>query len=162
MGRPSTYSEKVANAVCKALSDGESLRAYCRKDDTPCMTTVMKWLRDVPDFAQQYAHARELQAEAMLDEIIEIADNCTDDVQFLVADDESGEGAKASIKHSAIQRARVQIDARKWVMGKMAPKKYSDKLLTEHSGLDGGPIKTESLVTMAPDEAYRRLLDAGS
>lgn len=132
-GRPSGYTPELGERICDLLvlgEDGEtpmSLRAVCRRDDMPDLKTVMRWLKANDAFRQQYADARELQQELSHDDIVEIADNATDDVIFLTDEDESGEGARPAIKHSAIQRARLQIDTRKWIMARMAPKKYGDR-----------------------------------
>jgi hypothetical protein len=90
----------------------------------PDLKTVMRWLVKIDDFRQQYALAREAQQEMHQEEIKEIADNCTDDVQVIMGPEDNG---MSRINHSAIARARLQIDTRKWVMSKMSPKKYGDK-----------------------------------
>lgn len=161
-GRASSYTEASGKEICKRISQGESLISICKDEDMPSKFTVLKWLRDFPDFTTHYARAREDQAEHYLDQIADIADNCTDDVMFLVTagDDESepGQSAKAVIKHSAIQRARLQIDARKWIMSKLAPKKYGDKTSVEMGGIDGKPIISAAIdLTKYNDEQLRSL-----
>lgn len=120
-GRASTFSQAVADRICQRLADKESLRTICRDKDMPNTSTVCKWLGQFPQFAEQYARAREAQADALVDEIVDIAD--------------TEENPK---------RAAVRIDARKWVAGKMKPKKYGDKIVNEHTGKDGGPIETRN------------------
>ena len=129
MARPSDFNQEIADAICERMICGaedrpESLRSICRDDDMPAMGTVMRWLSRFPEFQEQYAHAREMQAEAHHEEIIEIADDCTDDVEKLLG---NTEGGLHRINHSAIARAKLRIDTRKWAMTKMAPKKYGDK-----------------------------------
>ncbi len=145
-GPPSTYTQEMGDIICERLvcgKDGEpeSLRKICLDPDMPALRTVMKWLTKHDDFVQQYARARELQQEVRLEEIHEIADNATDDIMFLTAEDGDGEGGKAVIKHSAIQRAKLQIDTRKWAMSKLAPKKYGDKIQQEVTGSNGSPLE---------------------
>ncbi len=128
-GRPSDYSEEIASTICERMVCGmddkpESLRSICRDDGMPDLKTVMRWLAKNEGFRQQYALAREAQAEVHQEEIIEISDNCTDDVQVLLGTEEDG---ISRVNHSAIARARLQIDTRKWIMSKMVPKKYGDK-----------------------------------
>lgn len=110
-GRPSSYTPEKGAEICERIAAGDSVKSICREDDMPNECTVYKWVNDVPEFAKQYAHARERQADFYADDIIRIADECEDP-----------------------QKARVQIDARKWKASKMAPKKYGDKLDVEHSG----------------------------
>jgi len=97
------------------------------------------------EFRQQYALAREVQAEHHIDEIVEIADDGTNDYMekrnadgALVGWTENGEN---------VQRSRLRVDTRKWAASKLAPKKYGDKQVDEHSGPDGGPITLEALIT---------------
>lgn len=136
--------ESVKRVICERLAGGESLRTICADSDMPVCSTVFKYLALDAVFAEHYTRAREMQTEAMLEDIMEIADNATDDVMFLTADDESGESGKPVIKHSAIQRARLQIDTRKWAMGKLKPKKYGDKQII--AGDEDAPIKLDAKI----------------
>ncbi|MCI0599950.1 MAG: terminase small subunit protein [Beijerinckiaceae bacterium] len=137
MGRPSSFTQKTADIICERLANGESLRAITRDKDMPSDVTVMKWLRDFPEFLQQYVRARELQADAIFDECLDIADDSRNDWIL-----RNGERAPDT---EAIQRARLRIDTRKWMAGKLRPKKYGDKLDLTHAGADGGPIETKDV-----------------
>lgn len=138
MGRPSDYEQETADLICEQLVEGKSLRSLCRDEDMPSVSTVCRWLASNPEFREQYARAREMQADALFDEILDISDDCSDD---LVEDDE---GDKNVVRGNgvAVQRAKLRVDARKWMASKLQPKKYGDKLTTEHSGVDGKPIET--------------------
>ena len=143
MGRPSTFTQEVADLICERLADGESLRAICLADDMPNRATVFRWLGAEATFRDQYARAREEQAETLLDEIVEIADDSAGD-----ASDVDGMNV---LNSEHIQRSRLRVDARKWVVSKLAPKKYGDKLQTEISGPNGGPLQVVRL-RMTPAE----------
>lgn len=130
MGRPSSYSDKTADKICKLIADGLSLREICVSDELPHRETVRRWLRDNEDFRGQYARAREDQADAIFDEILEIADDAQND--WMERNGEENEGWQANGEH--IQRSRLRIDARKWMAGKLRPKVYGDKLDLNHSG----------------------------
>lgn len=121
-GRPSIFSDEIAIAICSRLSDGESLRKICCDDGMPGQTTVYRWLMEREDFREQYACARELQADTLFDEILDIADDGSND---FVADGDGGE----AVNHEHIQRSKLRIDSRKWMAGKLRPKKYGDKQL---------------------------------
>jgi hypothetical protein len=95
-------------------------------------------------FGQQYARAREAQAEYLVDEIVEIADDGTND--YMAIRDSEGEIAGWRENGEYIQRSRLRVDARKWAASKLAPKKYGDKQVHEHGGPDGGPITLEALI----------------
>jgi hypothetical protein len=143
-GRPSSFTQKAADQICERLGIGESLRSICRDNAMPSISTVCKWLRDFPEFSQQYARAREVQADTLVDEILDIADDGSNDWM------ERREGENTGWKENgeALRRSQLRIDARRRLAGKMRPKKHGDKVIQEHSGPDGGPIKTEDLADM--------------
>ena len=122
-GRPSLYTEALAAEICRRLAEGETLRAICRDTAMPDKATVLRWLADKKkaDFREQYVYAREMQADALFDEALEIADDASGDWST----DKDG---KKVLDHENIQRSRLRVDTRKWAAGKMAPKKYGDKL----------------------------------
>jgi hypothetical protein len=109
-GRPSTFSENMADVICLDIMAGKSLREICAREGMPATATVYKWLGQYDEFRDSYAHAREIQADVLADEIIEIADSETDP-----------------------NRARVMIDARKWLASKLRPKRYGDRVELDHS-----------------------------
>lgn len=114
MAVPMEFSQSVADIICERLAGGESLRTICgveRDKALPSETTIYRWLRENEAFAQQYAVARESQGDAYADRAVEEALTATD----------------ASI-------GRLRMDALKWAAGKLAPKKYGDKLDIDHSG----------------------------
>lgn len=117
IGRPTSFTQKVADAICEQLADGRSLRSICLDDGMPVKSTVFKWLIAHPSFKDQYAHAREAQADTLADEIQDIADEkCKDMV--------------------AVQRNKMRLDARKWLASKMKPKVYGDKVEPEGGNAD--------------------------
>jgi hypothetical protein len=136
-GRPSTFSQEMADRICEALAGGTSLRQICLADDVPHMATVMRWLGDQQGFREQYARAREMQADAIFDEILHIADTPLIGTKTK----ESSDGKIETMTADMIEHRRLQVDARKWLAGKLQPKKYGDKISTEVSGPDGGPMQ---------------------
>jgi hypothetical protein len=121
IGRPTSFSQDVADVICERLAKPESLRSICDDDDMPSKTTVLRWLRQNEEFRTQYARAREDQADAFADEILDISDDGRRDY----AKDEDGNEV---VDHDHIQRSKLRVETRKWLMGKMAPKKYGDRL----------------------------------
>ncbi len=122
-GRPSLYTNKLVAKICRRLAEGESLRAICADRAMPAISTVMGWLFDGnhDGFSEQYARAREAQAEIRADEIVDIADDASGDFTA----DKDGK-LVANSEH--IQRSRLRVDARKWIAAKLLPKRYGDKL----------------------------------
>ncbi|MEY1555317.1 terminase small subunit protein [Yoonia sp. R2331] len=129
-GRPSSYTEETADKICERIADGESLRTICLDDDMPNKSTVFRWLANIETFKDQYAHAREAQADTYVDEIADIADDASND--WMAKNDPANEGLALNGEH--IQRSRLRIDARKWMAGKLRPKKYGEKLDLNHGG----------------------------
>ncbi|MDP4545850.1 hypothetical protein Q8P09_12270 [Psychrobacter faecalis] len=119
-GRPTIYSEGLAQVICESLMVGMSLRKICELDGMPAISTVMQWLASGKDgFMEQYAHARQVQAEYLLDELIDIADDSADDYEIV--------NGEERLNQEHIQRAKLRIDTRKWNIEKLAPKRYGVK-----------------------------------
>ncbi|WP_281823175.1 terminase small subunit protein [Sphingobium sp. BS19] len=127
MGRPSEYSEEIAGKICDALVMPRSLRSICLDEDMPSQSTVFRWLADerYADFRERYARAREAQADAIFDEMLDIADDGSNDWMERRREDGSVDEV---LNHEHVSRSKLRIDARKWVASKLAPKKYGDKL----------------------------------
>lgn len=152
-GRPSSFTQKVADEICARLMDGQSLRGICADEDMPGQRTVYQWLMANEAFAQQYARAREVQADTLVDEILGIADTPVIGQKTV----SKATGVEIS-EGDMIEHRRLQVDARKWLAGKLAPKKYSEKLLNVHTGEDGGPVQIEHTTT--DYKALRAQIDA--
>lgn len=134
-GRPSKYSEELADLICERIANGESLKAICDADDMPSTVSVFKWLNANDDFLNKYARAREAQADALFDDILSIADDGRNDWMELKDAEDENRGWREN--GEAIRRSQLRIDARKWMAGKLKPKKYGEKLELEHSGSIG-------------------------
>lgn len=126
MGRQSSFTHEVADAICERLANGESLRAICRGDGMPPEGTVRQWVTDdVHGFAAQYARARDAGLDHMAEEILSIADDGTGDSW---TDDDGNVRTNTDV----VQRSKLRVDARKWYLSKLAPKKYGEKMTVEH------------------------------
>jgi hypothetical protein len=147
MGRPSKYSNAMADRICERLVNGESLRAICRDGKMPDASNVFRWLRAKPSFREQYARAKEEQADTLADDILDIADNAENDWMASNAPGNKG----WTINGEAVQRSKLRIDARKWLAGKMKPKKYGDRVDLNHESEDGSMTPTQ-IVLVAPKE----------
>ena len=132
MARPSEFSEEIATTICRRIANGESLRRICNEDEMPGRQTVLDWLNDPEreSFRAKYARAREDQQDFHAEEILEIADDGKNDWMAR----QQGEDTVEVANHEHIQRSKLRVDARKWLMSKLAPKKYGEKLDHEHSG----------------------------
>jgi hypothetical protein len=122
MGRKVIHipTPELLESICEQIANGKSLRRICSDAGMPSVSTVCNWLGEDAAFAKRYARAREQQSDHFVDEMVEIADNAED-----------------------AQKARLQIDTRKWIASKMRPKVYGDKLGLDHSGsvtVAAGPL----------------------
>jgi len=120
----STYTEEMADKICERIADGESLKAICEEEGMPSKATVFKWLGQNASFVDKYARAREAQADALFDDILSIADDGRNDWMERRGEEDAGWVANGE----NIRRAQLRIDARKWMAGKLRPKKYGEKL----------------------------------
>jgi len=145
MGRPSDFTPEMANHICEQLIEGKSLRKICSDEEMPNASTVCRWLSQNEAFREQYAHAREAQADTLADEILDIADDSAADVTV--------EDGREAINHEIVQRSRLRIDARKWLAAKMAPKRYGEAVQMKHTDGDGGPVQITSIVRTIVDPA---------
>lgn len=138
MGQQSTYTPELAAEICERLATGESLRAICSDADMPSERTVRRWASDdVEGFAPQYARARDMGLDTMADSLLDIADDGTND--WVESNDPDNPGYRLNGEN--VQRSKLRVDARKWYLSKLAPKKYGDKTSMELTGADGGPLQ---------------------
>jgi len=109
-GAPETpFNQDIADEILNRLADGQSLRKICLDENMPDGSVIRKWLSRNPDFARQYAYARDEQADTLFDETLAIADNLP-----------------VEATNEMIRKAQLQIDTRKWLAGKLRPKKYGE------------------------------------
>lgn len=158
MARPSKFSQAVADTICLRIAEGESLRAICSDDDLPVCSTVFKWLNERKEFAEQYARAREEQADFYAEQIIEIADEEVTMVKRskhsggAPEDDTEDNEVEVAFDPTAVARNRLRVDARKWYASKVAPKKYGDKLAVGGAD-DLPPVQFKKIERVVVDPA---------
>jgi len=138
-GRPSKFSQKIADEICLRMADGESLNQILKGDGMPSRSMVMRWLRQDEMFRDNYTRAREDLLEHWSDHIVDIADDGSND--FMDRTDKDGEVIGELVNHEHITRSRLRVDTRKWLMSKLAPKKYGDQVAV--TGAGGGPLTIE-------------------
>jgi hypothetical protein len=124
-GRPSIYSDELASKICGYVAEGYSLRQIGDLPQMPHQRTMKRWLAEKPTFQERYAQAKEEMAEHFAEEILEIADDGSND--WIEREVESGKIIKV-VDHEHIARSRLRVDTRKWLMSKLLPKKYGERL----------------------------------
>ena len=110
VGRPTSYNAEITEKIIDLVIDGQPIRFICSQVDMPSVATVMRWLHDYPEFAKQYALAKEMYAHCIFDEIQHIADTCDP---------------------NEVQKAKLMIDARKYIASRLAPRKYGEASLID-------------------------------
>jgi len=138
--------------ACEQLKLGRSLDSICKEPGMPHAATIFDWIRDDPDgIGKDYARAREIGYNFLADEIIALSDKTHELVTVQMRDSAGNlvfesdgtprvQQVLQPLSADLIAHKRVQIDTRKWMLSKMLPKVYGDKVTQEHTGAGGGPI----------------------
>jgi len=133
--RAVTYTEAIAEEILARLAAGETLTQICRDDHIPSRSAVSGWVvKDTNGFKARYETARRMQVEAMADEIIDIADDASND--WMDRETEKGRIVRV-IDKECVQRSRVRVDTRKFLMAKLMPERFGDRQSVEVTGKDG-------------------------
>lgn len=140
VGRPTDYSPELAQVICLRLAEGESLRSVCADETMPAKSTVLRWIARHAEFRDQYARAKEEGAEAIAEEMFDIADDGSND--WMEKLDKDGEAIGWQINGEHVQRSRLRIETRKWYLSKILPKKYGDKVDLNHGVQEDNPLGT--------------------
>lgn len=126
------FSQEIADEICSVIScTSLGIRRLRKKKEHkhwPNPATVFDWRKKYPKFNEQYTLAKVHQAQVLADEVLEIADNSRKD--FMIVDGQ----IKANSEH--INRSRLRIDTRKWLLSKVLPKIYGDKIIEDKTTTD--------------------------
>lgn len=128
----SKRTPEIADEICERIANGEPLRAICRDSHMPSWRSVYDWLAEDEGFAARIARARELGADAIAEETLEILDEepPMTETQF---------GSKVDAGYVQWQKNRAE--QRLKLLAKWQPKKYGDRQAMELTGADGGPVQ---------------------
>jgi Bacteriophage Sf6, terminase small subunit-like len=138
-GRPnSKYRPELAERICELIVEGFTLRQI-EPEIGVSKRTILRWLAKEPDFRRIYGQAYELWAEATSHEIIDIANDGSNDW----VDRETTSGRlKRVVDHEAVHRSKLRVDTLKWLMAHRAPKRWGDAM--KHTGPSGDdPVQVE-------------------
>lgn len=128
----SVYTQELGDAICAKLETGQSLREICNSQDMPDERTVRRWASDpAHPFAPHYARAREVGYLRIADEILDIADDGRNDWMKRTV---KGGNEVEVVNKEAVERSKLRVDARKWLLSKMLPKVYGEKITNEITG----------------------------
>lgn len=134
--------------IIDEMSDGKTLSAICRQEGMPKRRTVYDWINTDADFAKAMDFAREMGADAIADDQVEISDDGRND--WMQSNDPDNPGWRLNGEN--VQRSKLRIWTRQQLLEKWHPKKYGAKLTQELTGEGGGPIKTVVLNKLPVEE----------
>jgi hypothetical protein len=132
-GAPVKYTKDIFDIIYQDIANGMSLNKTLKQKGMPDKATFYKWLRENEDLSVQYARAKEDRADTYADEIVDIAD-----------------------KEADPHKARVRIEARKWISCKLHPRNYVEKVALEHTGKNGGAIESSVNISITQKEIRDR------
>lgn len=135
VGRPTKYTKELAEEICETIaSSSKGLTRLCKENKNwPNRSNIMKWLRKYPEFRDLYTKSKQDQVDVFVDEILEIADDTSNDT--LIRIDKNGE--EQEICNSEwINRSRLRVDTRKWLAAKLCPRVYGERAIKEHVSED--------------------------
>lgn len=146
----SKFTQELFDTICNELATtAKGLHVICRNNNLN-PATFYDWIRDNVDLNNRYVHAREAQTELLADQIVEIADDSSQDLERI---DDFGNKIE---NKEFVSRSRLRVDARKWIAAKLLPKKYGDKVDVTSGGEPIKPVDLTALVGtfMKPDEGH--------
>ena len=129
--KPIPFSIEVFTEVCNRIAEGRSLRSVCKDEGMPSTSGFMEWVKRDVALTEQYARAMEDRAEALFEETKEIADSATPET---------------------VNVARLQVDTRKWFLGKLDSKKYGDRSQVDHTN-NGKEFQAQTVIIQSTGEA---------
>jgi hypothetical protein len=133
--KPYPWTKEIEDEILSRIARGQSVVDICDDEWLPSQATLYRRLADDKEFSERYTRAREVQADTLFDEILQIADDGRND--WMSRKDEGNAGYVEN--GEALRRSEIRINARKWMAGKLRPKKYGEKLELGGTG-EGGAL----------------------
>lgn len=126
-GRPTKYNDEIANKICTLISTSHKSLRTISKEVGVDVSNILRWINDNPIFREQYARAKEEQADFLVEQMLDISEHTEEDhTPFTGA--------------NVIQRDRLRVETRKWIASKLKPKKYGEKLDIEQTIINTPPL----------------------
>lgn len=145
----------MIDAVFRSMEEGKGLSTACNEHGYN-RTTILNWIDADCTLYDKYERARARASDAVFEEILTIQDQSPERIIQL---GDEGKGGTERIDPAFVAWQKNRVDARKWVLAKMQPKKYGDKIdiANTHAAPDGGAVQVDVAVV---DSAVRAKLDA--
>lgn len=138
-GRKSKYTTALAERICEMIATTSLATKEICKLNNVSYAAVRSWIaKEKHPFQDLYARAKDKQYELLAEEIITISDDGSNDFMTLVI----GEGIEIQKENKElVNRSRLRVESRKWLLAKLKPKIYGDKIDLNHGGQEGNPLK---------------------
>lgn len=150
MPAPSKFTQELFDEICARLSKGEPLAQICRDEGMPSSNTVRDWCAKDESLAIAYARARDEGFDAIALDTLHIADDNGKDRRY-------GLDGKETIDSDHISRSKLRVETRLKLLAKWDPKRYGDRVTTELTGPNGGPVETVSWTAQADDDLLKQV-----
>lgn len=139
-GRPPLYKAEIADYIIEKLCEGVSIRKICLEKGMPNSDTLYNWINKYPEFAERYRKAKAEYAEAMAEKLLDIADEATPEM---------------------VAVAKLRVETRKWILARLAPKKYGDRTQIELTGDADAPVQINMTAKTDQElnDAIKKLLE---
>ena len=124
--------------ICRKIADGVNLREICRGEGMPAWRTVYDWMEEDAAFSAAIARAREVGADAIAIEALEIMDS----------EPERDDKGKIDPAHVAWQKNRAELRLK--LLAKWSPKLYGDKVTQDLTNSDGTLSVPMRIALVAP------------
>lgn len=144
--------------VCERIAGGESVRQICADPAMPPRYQIYRWMWADPALRLQYLDACRIRTFHYNEEIVEIADECRKGIKTVVKETANGTFTETT-EVDLVERAKLQIDTRKWTMARMNRVDFGDRVTNEHVGANGGPIQSVNMSREEFREIAKGLID---
>lgn len=150
-GRPQQYTLELAKEICDVISStSKGTKRLCAEHPHwPCQDTLFTWIKSYPEFSEQYARAKKCQVNLLVDEILDIADDTSQD-QIIT------DHGEVMLNSQAVSRAKLKIDTRKWLACKLIPRVYGNKIEENEIELNSRLNTELSQLRARLDAEYKR------
>lgn len=148
-----THAEKLEsfNEICEHIANGMAMRNATKLPGVINVNIFLHLIKTNAKLNEQYAHACKMRAENIFEDVLDIVDTRDRDTYI----DKDG---KLQVDHAVIQRDKLRYDARRWMVGKMEPDKYGDKIIQQHAGeIKTGPKLDLSRLSTDELLAYKKI-----
>jgi hypothetical protein len=134
------YNEELGLIILDLVAAGLSLAKICMRPGMPASSSVCKWVVRYEAFGKAYARACVMKAQVWADEILDIADDASNDWEE-VTDEEGRTTIKPNFDH--MKRSQLRVETRKWYLSKILPKQFGDATLLKLADNDGNKLNMQ-------------------